>query len=115
MPDSSRDPSGAATTNDAATQQARNLADFMMGNRSSYSLTTYAIVNLRQRYNFMYFQDDIKLSPKLTVNAGLRYEIVTPQYEKDNRLANFDPGTNSLIQARKRWSLQPFAGEHSAQ
>jgi hypothetical protein len=35
------------------------------------------------------------------VNAGLRYEIVTPQYEKDNRLANFDPGTNSLIQARK--------------
>jgi hypothetical protein len=94
-------PTGTITSNDAATQQARNLADFMMGNRSSYALTTYAIVNLRQRYNFMYFQDDIKVTPKLTVNAGLRYEIVTPQYEKDNRLANFDPGTNSLIQARK--------------
>jgi hypothetical protein len=93
-------PTGTAVSNDAATQQARNLADFMMGNRSSYSLTTYAIVNLRQRFNFMYFQDDIKVTPKLTVNAGLRYEIVTPQYEKDNRLANFDPGTNSLIQAR---------------
>jgi hypothetical protein len=93
-------PLGALVSNDAATQQARNLADFMMGNRSSYALTTYAIVNLRQRYNFMYFQDDIKVTPKLTVNAGLRYEIVTPQYEKDNRLANFDPGTNSLIQAR---------------
>ncbi|MCU1223381.1 MAG: putative collagen-binding proteinTonB-dependent receptor family protein [Edaphobacter sp.] len=88
------------TSNDAATQQARNLADFMMGNRSSYALTTYAIVNLRQRYNFMYFQDDFKVSPKLTVNAGLRYEIVTPQYEKDNKLANFDPTTKSLIQAR---------------
>src|SRR5206468_4276202 len=49
---------------------------------------------------FVYFQDDFKLSPKLTINAGLRYEIVTPQYEKDNRLANFDPNTNSLIQAR---------------
>jgi hypothetical protein len=94
-------PAGTNTSNDAATQQARNLADFMMGNRSSYALTTYAIVNLRQRFNFMYFQDDIKVTPKLTVNAGLRYEIVTPQYEKDNRLANFDPGTNSLIQARK--------------
>jgi hypothetical protein len=93
-------PLGASVSNDAATQQARNLADFMMGNRSSYALTTYAIVNLRQRYNFMYFQDDIKVTPKLTVNAGLRYEIVTPQYEKDNRLANFNPGTNSLIQAR---------------
>ncbi|WP_035359075.1 TonB-dependent receptor [Edaphobacter aggregans] len=88
------------TSNDQATQQARNLADFMMGNRSQYSLTTYAIVHLRQRYNFMYFQDDMKLTPKLTINAGLRYEIVTPQYEKDNRLANFDPTTSSLIQAR---------------
>ena len=84
----------------AQLQAARNLADFVFGNRSSYSLTTYAIVNLRQRYNFMYFQDDMKLTPKLTVNAGLRYEIVTPQYEKDNKLANFDPATKSLIQAR---------------
>ncbi len=85
----------------AQLQQARNLADFVFGNRSQYSLTTYAIVNLRQRYNFMYFQDDIKLSPKLTINAGLRYEIVTPQYEKNNRLSNFDPNTNSLIHARQ--------------
>lgn len=84
----------------AQLQQARNLADFMFGNRSQYSLTTYAIVNLRQRYNFMYFQDDIKISPKLTINAGLRYEIVTPQYEDKNRLSNFDPNTNSLIHAR---------------
>lgn len=84
----------------AQLQAAQNLADFVFGNRSQYSLTTYAIVHLRQRYNFMYFQDDIKVTPKLTVNAGLRYEIVTPQYEKDNRLANFDPATNSLIQAR---------------
>jgi hypothetical protein len=89
-----------ALSNDQATQQARNLADFMMGNRSQYQLTTYAIVHLRQRYNFMYFQDDFKVSPRLTINAGLRYEIVTPQYEKDNRLANFDPNTKSLIQAR---------------
>jgi hypothetical protein len=84
----------------AQLQLARNLADFMFGNRSAYSLTTYAIVHLLQRYNFMYFQDDFKVSPKLTINAGLRYEIVTPQYERDNKLANFNPATNSLIQAR---------------
>lgn len=83
----------------AQLQQARNLADFMFGNRSAYSLTTYQIVNLRQRYNFMYFQDDMKLTPTLTINAGLRYEIVTPQFERDNKLANFNPATNSLVQA----------------
>ena len=97
---SNRTSTDAAATYAAQLQAARNLADFMFGNRSAYSLTTYAIVHLRQRYNFMYFQDDVKLSPKLTVNAGLRYEIVTPQYERDNRLANFDPTTKSLIQAR---------------
>ena len=80
-------------------QQARNLADFMFGNRSSYSLTNYTVVNLRQRFNFMYVQDDIKVSQNLTINAGLRYEIVTPQYERDNKLANFNPATNTLVQA----------------
>jgi hypothetical protein len=49
--------------------------------------------------NFFYVQDDLKLTPKLTVNAGLRYELVTPQYVDGNHLANFDPSTNSLIQA----------------
>lgn len=81
-------------------QQAQNLADFMLGNRSSYSLTNFFIASVRQRMNFMYFQDDIKVMPNLTINAGLRYELATPQYEANNKLANFDPGTNSLIQAK---------------
>lgn len=93
-------PSGSSTFSDTTNQQIYNLADFMMGNRSAYSLTTYAVVNLRQRYNFMYVQDDIKVTPKLTVNAGLRYEIVTPQWERDNKLANFDPTAKALIQAK---------------
>ena len=79
--------------------QARNLADFLFGNRNSYSLTNFFIASVRQRMNFMYVQDDIKVTPNLTVNAGLRYELVTPQYEANNRLANFNPSTNALIQA----------------
>ena len=94
-------PTDAAAGNSTSTQlqQARNLADFLLGNRSSYSLTNFTIVNLRQRFNFMYVQDDIKVSPNLTINAGLRYEIATPQYERDNKLANFDPVGKTLIQA----------------
>jgi hypothetical protein len=80
--------------------QAQNLADFLFGNRSSYSLTNFFIASVRQRMNFMYFQDDIKVTPSLTINAGVRYELATPQYEEDNKLANFDPATSSLIQAK---------------
>src|SRR5207253_5774683 len=88
-------PAGAAA--DPATF---NLADFMLGLRSSYSIITPFLANLRQRMHFGYLQDDIKVNAKLTLNAGLRYEYATPQYEQHNFLTNFDPATNSLIGAK---------------
>ena len=56
-------------------------------------------MNYHQYMDFFYFQDDWKLLPSLTVNVGLRYELVTPQFVDGNHLANFDPTTNTLIQA----------------
>jgi len=86
-------------TSDKGAAAATYLTDFLTGARSTYQLNNFVIVNYHQRMNFFYVQDDWKLSPKLTVNAGLRYELVTPQYTDGNHLANFDPTTNTLIQA----------------
>jgi hypothetical protein len=36
-------------------------------------------------------QDDFKVTPRLTVNLGLRYEIITPFTENNDLLVNFDP------------------------
>ncbi len=77
-----------------------NVADFLFGARSQYELNNLVVVNYRQRMHFTYLQDDFKVSPKLTLNLGLRYEFATPQYERDNRLVNFDPATRTLIQAQ---------------
>ena len=41
--------------------------------------------------NFMYVQDDLKLRRNLTINAGMRYELVTPQCVDGDHLANYDP------------------------
>ncbi|MGC2474392.1 MAG: carboxypeptidase regulatory-like domain-containing protein [Candidatus Sulfotelmatobacter sp.] len=39
-----------------------------------------------------YFQDDFKLSPRLTLNLGIRYEYDQPWYEQNNKTANVLPG-----------------------
>jgi hypothetical protein len=76
-----------------------NLVDFLYGARSTYQLTNQADANLEQRMDFTYLQDDFKVSRKLTLNLGVRYEFATPQYELNNRQANYDPSTNSLVYA----------------
>jgi Carboxypeptidase regulatory-like domain/TonB-dependent Receptor Plug Domain len=46
-----------------------------------------------QRYTDLagFAQDDIRVTPRLTVNAGLRYEFFGPPSEIHGRLSNFDP------------------------
>ena len=77
-----------------------NLADFFFGLRSQYELANLTVAQMRQRFHFGYVQDDFKVNRKLTLNLGLRYEFGTPYYEKDNKLSNYDPATNSILLAK---------------
>ena len=91
--------SSALSGSDTGTKEAVALADFLFGARNTYQLNNFVIVHLNQRMHYFYLQDDIRVNSKLTLNAGLRYELVTPQWESGNLVANYDPTTQTLIQA----------------
>lgn len=49
-----------------------------------------------------YFQDDWKITPRLTLNLGIRYELYPALTERVDKLSSFDPSTNTLIVAGGR-------------
>jgi hypothetical protein len=81
------------------TKQAAGLADFLFGARNTYSLNNIAEVNYQRYWHMLYIQDDWKPFSKLTINAGLRYEFFSPNFEQNNHILNYDPVNNRILHA----------------
>ncbi|WP_245536464.1 TonB-dependent receptor [Terriglobus saanensis] len=94
------------------TAQAANLADFLFGARSNYQLNAPNEVNYLRYWHMGYLQDDWKALPSLTLNIGLRYEFMTPNYEQDNKYYNFDPVNNRLLAAGDGTDINSTAPGH---
>jgi carboxypeptidase family protein len=87
--------SGVYTQNpQSRTGTGSPLADFLLGETSSSSVSTASDSESRQHIWQGYVQDDWKATSKLTVNVGLRYELPLPFYETSNHYANaiLEPG-----------------------
>jgi hypothetical protein len=78
-----------------------DLASFLLGYASNASRTLFdpgTYTELRPEIA-VYFQDDIRVTNRLTVNAGLRYDLYKPWIEKDNKQSNFDVSTGRFVVA----------------
>jgi hypothetical protein len=75
------------------------LADFYFGMPSQIAQGSDLVTNLRQHVTALYAQDDWRITPKLTLNLGVRWEYATPIWDRDNYWSNFNPATNTLVRA----------------
>lgn len=74
---------GATTEggNGATASQGLGLATFLLGDTSSFTRTEIANTNARERQRRMFFygQDTWRVTPKLTLNYGLRWNLLFPE------------------------------------
>jgi hypothetical protein len=76
-------------------------ADGLLGYVQSAQLTNVYFVDQRLFMASFFAQDDWKLTRKLTLNLGFRYDFSAPAVEGKNHQANFDPtGAGALVLAK---------------
>ncbi|HXH48128.1 MAG TPA: TonB-dependent receptor, partial [Terriglobia bacterium] len=80
-------------------------ASFLLGGARSASHNIHGITSaFRQPYHEFYVSDDWKVTPKLTVNYGLRWGIIPPFFERTGRMSEVDltapnPGADNRLGA----------------
>lgn len=78
------DPNNLATTGSA-------FASYLLGIPDSANRSNSQELRLRNLDFSPYIQDDIKITPKLTANVGLRWDIMVPFTEMHNNIVFFNP------------------------
>lgn len=68
------------------------LADLLLGRVNSSSYASLDDILARRDIYGAFVQDDWKLGKTFTLNIGLRWELETPQWDKNNHESGFDPG-----------------------
>ena len=90
-------------------------ASYLLGTGASGSITTSQPTSGQQIYRALYFQDDWRVSRKLTLNLGVRWDLAGPWSERYNRLSVFLPergqpagaaGEASACRGNSRWWIR---------
>jgi hypothetical protein len=85
------------TFNVDGTETGSPFADFLLGFASNYTQTSGQHFYLRNRYEAEFMEDSWRAKSNLTVNLGLRWDLIMPWWEKYNQIQTVVPGQQSVL------------------
>ncbi len=95
---------GGYTRHSKTLKEGDPVADLLLGFPYQAQTSTFAYMNQRTPFYDFYAQDEWRLTSRLTLNLGLRYELHLPWVETRNLWANFDldtdPANPALVPAK---------------
>jgi hypothetical protein len=85
------------TFNINGTETGDPFADLLIGVPSSFQQSSGEPFYLRNRYVGAYAQDSWRVRSDLTLNAGLRWDLIMPFWEKFNQIQTYVAGEQSVL------------------
>ncbi|MGC2369325.1 MAG: carboxypeptidase regulatory-like domain-containing protein [Candidatus Sulfotelmatobacter sp.] len=78
-----------------------DFADYLLGAPTGagggYSQAALQLLDSRTRYGGAYAQDTWRVTPDLTLNLGLRWEVSMPWYDTQGKIQTWVPGEQSVV------------------
>ena len=79
------------TSHPGASNTGNALASFLLGEVNAAGVQSSDLIRTRASYVAGFVQDDWRLTSRLTLNYGLRWEAELPRREVNNKMNSFDP------------------------
>jgi hypothetical protein len=74
-----------------------DFADYLLGIPSFYKQGDAQPFYMRNHYGALFVEDSWRVRPRLTLNYGVRWDVIMPWHEKYNQIQTLIPGEQSVV------------------
>ncbi len=74
-----------------------DFADYLLGIPSFYKQGDAQPFYMRNHYGALFVEDSWRARPRLTLNYGVRWDVIMPWFEKYNQIQTLVPGEQSVV------------------